>query len=291
VASEAPGFIGPYRLLNAIHTGHTVQIWQAYHDGKHERFVIKTPLERFRRSREAIAELRWEDSVGRKFRHKRIIEIHEFGIDRGTPFLAMEWFAAPNMKQRILQGIEPILHWVPQIIEQAAEGLGYLHRLGWVHRDVKPTNFMVSDQGEVKLIDFALTRKARRGLSKLLPSRTKVQGTRSYIAPEQIRGAAPDVRSDIYSFGCTVYELLAGKPPFTGVSADELLSKHLKAAPPTLEAVNKNITPEFAQLIRRSMAKDPAARPQMLDDFVLELRMNRVFKRTPRPPEEAAVES
>jgi len=291
VASEAPGFIGPYRLLNTIHTGHTVQIWQAYHDGKHERFVVKTPLARFRRSREAIAELRWEETVGREIRHKRIIEIHEFGIDRGTPFLAMEWFPAPNMKQRILQGIGPILHLVPQIIEQAAEGLGYLHRLGWVHRDVKPTNFMVSDQGEVKLIDFALARRARRGLSKLLPSRTKVQGTRSYMAPEQIRGAAPDLRSDVYSFGCTVYELLAGKPPFTGTSADELLNKHLRASPPSLEAVDKNITPEFAQLVRGAMAKDRAGRPQSMNDFVVGLRMNRVFKRTPPPPEEAPAES
>jgi len=291
VASEAPGFIGPYRLLNVVHTGQTVQIWQAYHDGEHERFAIKTPLARFRRSREQVTELRWEESVGRKLRHPRIIAIREFGVDRGRPFLAMEWFAAPNMKQRILQGTGSILHLASQIIEQAAEGVGYLNQLGWVHRDVKPTNFMVSDQGEVKLIDFALARKASRGLRKLLPSKSKIQGTRSYMAPEQIRGAAVDVRSDVYSFGCTVYEFLAGRPPFTGASADELLNKHLKAAPPSLEAANKNITPEFAQLVRRTMAKDPADRPQTMNDFVLEMRMNRVFKRTPRPPEEATAES
>jgi len=216
--------------------------------------------------------------------HDRIIRIYEFGMDRGSPYLAMEWFAGLNMKKRLLQGIDKIAHLLPKIIDQAAEGLGYLNRLGWVHRDVKPDNFLVADDGQVKLIDLALAQRCRRGLAKLISRRTKVQGTRSYMAPEQIRGRAFDQRADVYSFGCTIYELVSGKPPYTGTNAHELLTKHLKAVAPSLEGVDENITPEFAQLVRRTLAKNPADRPESVEDFLREFRMNRVFKITPRPP-------
>ena len=286
MASEAPGYLGPYRLLNVVHTGQTSQIWQAYHDGKHQRFGVKTLLQKFLREREHLRYLRWEYAVGQKTAHDRIIQISEFGFDRGTPYLAMEWFPAPNMKHRIQHQSDTITHLVPKIIEQAAEGLSHFNGLGWVHCDVKPDNFLVTDDGDVKLIDFALARRSSRGLTRLLGPKARVQGTRSYMAPEQIRGAPLDQRADVYGFGCTIYELLSGKPPYTGVSADELLTKHLRAPPPSLDAVAKNVAPEFAQLVRRSLAKDPAARPQSINDFLLEFRMNRVFKTTPRPPQD-----
>lgn len=261
MAPATPGQIGPYRLLNVVHTGQSSQIWQAYHDVEQKMYGIKMLLEKFRRDREHLGYLRWEAAVGQKVCHERIIQIHSFATDRGTPYLAMEWFSAPNMKRRILAGIDKIAYLVPKIIEQAAEGLSYFNEMGWVHRDVKPDNFLVSDEGDVMLIDFALAQRSKSGLTKLLAPKTKVQGTRSYMAPEQIRGVALDARADVYSFGCTVYELIAGKPPYTGVSADELLRKHLRTSPPSLEAVHRNVTPEFAQLVRRALAKEPDRAP------------------------------
>jgi serine/threonine protein kinase len=290
VSTSSSGYFGPYRLLNSVHTGQTSQIWQAYHDGKQQVFGLKILLQKYRRNREHMAFLRWEYTVGHDMDHERIIRLHEFGNDRGNFYLAMEWFSAPNMKNRIHQGIERIAHLVPKIIEQAAEGLAYFNQFGWVHRDVKPDNFLVNDDGDVKLIDFALAQRSSSGLRRLLSPKSKIQGTRSYMSPEQIRGTALDQRADVYAFGCTVHELLAGKPPFTGVSANELLNKHLKASPPSLEAVDKNITPEFAQLVHRSLSKDPADRPQSVNDFLLELRRHRVFRRIPQPPEQTAAE-
>jgi serine/threonine protein kinase len=286
VSSEAPGYLGPYRLLNIVHTGQASQIWQAYHDGKQQRFGIKTLLLKFRRDREHLRYLRWEYTVGEKIVHDQIVQIYEFALDRGNPYLAMEWFPAPNMKHRIQREATRITHLVPRIIEQAAAGLRYFNELGWVHRDIKPDNFLVTDEGDVKLIDFALARRSSRGLTRLLGTKPPVQGTRSYMAPEQIRGAPPDQRADVYSFGCTVFELVSGKPPYTGTSADELLMKHLKAPTPSLEAAARNVTPEFAELVRRSLAKDPEARPQSIGDFLLEFRTTRVFKTTPRPPKD-----
>ena len=287
MASAKPGYIGPYRLLNVIHSTPHGQIWQAIHDGKQQLFGVKTLKKEFRRNREQLGYLKWEAAVGRKIDHRRIIKIGEFGVDRGNPYLAMEWFSAPNMKQRLRDGCDKIAHLVPKIIEQAAEGLSYFNTQGWVHRDVKPDNFLVADDGQVKLIDFALAVRSRGGLGKLLAFRSKaVQGTRSYMSPEQIRGATLDVRADVYSFGCTIYHLLIGNPPFTGGDANELLTKHLKAPPPSLRAVNDNVTPGFDQLMRRTMAKDSAQRPQSVSDFLTEFRMKGVFSRIPRPPEE-----
>ncbi len=290
MSTTTPGYIGPFRLLNVVHTGHSSQIWQAYHDGDQKIYGIKMLLQKFRRNREVAGYLRWEAAVGQKLIHERVIHIHSYSPNRGNPYMSMEWFSAPNMKRLILAGIDRIAYLVPQIIEQAAEGLAYFNQMGWVHRDVKPDNFLVGDGGQVKLIDFALAQRSKSGLGKLLSPRTKVQGTRSYMAPEQIRGLPLDARADVYSLGCTIHELLGEKPPYTGVSADDLLRRHLKTSPPSLETFNRNVTPEFAQLVRRTLAKDPQDRPQSVDDFLTEFRMNRIFKRTPQPPDSPPVE-
>jgi len=268
-----------------VHTGHACYIWQAFDDARGCKVGVKLPRPEFRKDRATVASLRHEYKVGRDVVHARVLEMLAYAVDRGTPYLAMEWFAAPNMKDRIRQGTSKIAHLLPKIVEEAAEGLAHFNQQGWVHRDVKPDNFLVSDQGDVKLIDFALARRIRRGLARLLPGGPKkIQGTRSYMAPEQIRGEEVDQRADVYSFGCTVYELLVGTPPFTGTSARELLQKHLKSPPPPLGTVENNITPEFAQLIRRCMAKNPADRPASMEQFLREYRRARMFLPVAAPP-------
>ncbi len=99
------------------------------------------------------------------------------------------------------------------------------------------------------------------------------------MSPEQIRGEPMDGRADLYSFACTLWELLSGKPLFTGATAHELLMKHLRATPPSLAALNPSITPEFAKLVRRCLAKDPNARPETVGEFLQEFRTMRVIKR------------
>lgn len=286
MSRASPGYLGSYRLLNVVNTGQTSQVWQAYHDGRQQLVAVKTLLERYRKDREQLAALKREHTVASKLDSPRIIHIYEFGVDRGNPFLAMEWFPAPNMKFRIHQGGDTLAQMIPTIALQATEALIAFGRDGWIHRDVKPENFLVSDNGEVKLIDFSLAQRKAGLLAKLFAPRTKVQGTRSYMSPEQIRGKPLDDRADLYSLGCTLFELVSGRPPFTGVSSNDLLTKHLRAAPPSLEAANRNVTPEFSQLIRQAMAKKPSARFKSLEDFFDELRRIRIFRRDPSPPME-----
>ena len=162
--------------------------------------------------------------------------------------------------------------------------MAYVNEQGWIHRDIKPDNFLVDDEGNVKMIDFALATRKRGLLGRLFSQKSKVQGTRSYMSPEQIRSRALDERADLYSLGCTLFHLVAGNPPFTGVTTSDLFRKHLKAPPPSLESANRNVTPAFSSLIRKVMAKKPSDRPASAREFLGLLREIPLFQGTAEPP-------
>jgi serine/threonine protein kinase len=273
---------GPYRLLSPIKISQNTQIWVVMNDSKGQRYAMKTLLSRCAHNREQIGLLRQEFAVGTSLKHKRIIEMYELSEDRERPFVIMELFQAPNMKDHIQKGTDPLLPVMPKVVLQSAESLAYFHTQGWIHRDIKPDNFLVDAQGEVKLIDFALAQKRQGFLARLLSGKGKIQGTRSYLSPEQIRCVALDQRSDIYSFGCTLFHLLAAQPPYTGKDTNDLLNKHLKSMIPSIEAYNRNVTPEFSKLLRSMMAKTPDGRPASMMEFVETLRTIKVLKQQPR---------
>ncbi len=277
--------LGPYRLSKLVRSGQGTELWHAVQDGTGQPAAVKILVGKDRRNREQIRLLKRESKVGATLDHPRIIRVYEFGLDRGTPYLAMEWFPAPNMKQRIDQGLGPLTALLPKIIAQATEAVACLNDRGWVHRDIKPDNFLVNDTGDVKLIDFGLARRKRGLVGRLFSQRSKVQGTRSYMSPEQIRSYALDERADVYSLGCTLFHLVAGTPPFTGLSTKDLLMKHLKVPPPSLEAAHANVTPAFSSLIRRTMAKRRSERPATAGEFLRELRDIPIFLNAPKSQE------
>jgi serine/threonine protein kinase len=274
-------YVGSYRLVNLIRAGKSCEVWDVANDVKGERLAIKLLAGEAARSREEIAFLKHEFQVAHDLDHPNVIKVYRFGRDRDRYYLLMELFQAPNLKQLIQQDVEALAPIATDFIHRAAEGLAYLHSKGWIHRDVKPDNFLVLPNGEVKLIDFALAIRRKTGLARLFAGRSKIQGTRSYMSPEQIRGQPLDERADIYSYGCLVYELLGGKPPFTGTSTNELLNKHLRAPIPPPQAANRNISDEFANLLRSMLAKKPEDRPQTMRDILNELYVTPVFKTPP----------
>ena len=196
----------------------------------------------------------------------------------------MELFKVPNLKQHIIAGHKKLHHRAKEILTAAAAGLTHLHEKGWIHRDIKPDNFLVSDDNEVKLIDFNLARKPAGALGKLFGLKSKVQGTHSYMSPEQIRGQQLDTRTDVYSFGCMLHEFFSGKPPFTANSPNELLQRHLTSRPPDLTVIDKNINPDFARYVQSMMAKEPSARPAQMKEVMIEIKTQRIFYNPPQPP-------
>jgi serine/threonine protein kinase len=277
--------IGDYRLVSLIGTGRHCEVWEGVDDDRRKRVALKILLPDFAKNREQVALLRHEHAVGRGLDHPNVIHVYGVDTHRNMLYLAMELFAAQNAKQVLLtEGVEGIAYLVQPIAEQAALALSYLHSQGWIHRDVKPDNFLVTREGDLRLIDFALAERRKGLFGKLLPTKSKIQGTRSYMSPEQIRGQGVDERADIYSLGCVLHELVAGKPPFTGQTTQDLLTKHLRQSPPPLEAAGRDVTPQFADLVRQMLAKNPAKRPRNMEDIHRALRGLQVFSRIPAPP-------
>lgn len=261
-------------------------MWEAVEEPSQKRFALKVLKQKYRDDKVETALLKFEYTVASELTSPHIIKIHEYRIEAGTPFLVMELFSELNMKQALRRGPDSLAFMLDTIVDQAALALYHMHDKGWIHRDIKPDNFLVSRTGETKLIDFTIAERKKKGLGKMFHRASKtVQGTRSYMSPEQIQGKICDERSDVYSFGCVLFEAVTGKPPYTGQTPNDLLTKHLNASIPSPIVHNDNVTPEFAALVKRMMAKKPEQRPPSMYEFRKEYRALQVFKKRPKPPE------
>ena len=255
--------LGPYRLLSLIKTGKATQIWEAIRDSTGQRVALKRLQSQH--SRQDVALLKNEHAMLSNLEHPNVIQALDFRTHRTGPFLVLELFRVPNMKALIRQGFDHYAGQVDRIVRQAVEAVVYLASCGVVHRDIKPDNFLVSPKGELKLIDFALARRAQPRWLRWLPRRGPIQGTPSYLAPELLRGQGADLPGDVYSLGCTLFELVCGKPPFTAPSTNELLNRHLKQPPPNPLIFRPQLSKQFAQLLQHMLAKEPKHRPAIQD--------------------------
>jgi len=276
------GYIGPFRLLEIVNRGQSCCLWRAYDDDKREFVGIKTLLESVAKQRSQRQLLEHEYNVASKLSHPNLIRIFRYDWYNKVPYIAMEWFSAVNLKMWINRGYETYCEFLPQIFIQTVKALAYQHEQGWVHRDVKPDNFLFAPETcEVKMIDFALAKKIAPGFMKFFPFKGKIQGTASYMAPEQIQRYPINHSADIYSLGCTFYELLTTRLLFAGDTLNELLNKHLSTPPPSVTQRNKNVTPEFSALLKTMLAKKPQDRPKNSNELLRSLQATRPFRRPP----------
>ena len=284
---QLPDFLGRYRLAKYIRSGNSSQIWEAIRDNQ-DRFVLKVLRPEHWGDKDEIALLKHEFEVGHSLKHPNIIGIHEFNLEGKIAFLVLDVFCVLNVKQAQRENPARILFLFSKIAEQMTLSLGHMHEKKWVHCDVKPDNFLLNDDGVVKLIDFTIAQKAATGMmARMFGGQKLIRGTRSYMSPEQIRRQPLDGRADIYSLGCVFYELLSGKPPFTGDNPNDLLQKHLTGAVPSVVVQNDNVMPGLAALIRKMMSKKPDGRPQSMVEVLKELRASKAFKLAPKMPEVA----
>ncbi|HEV2949105.1 MAG TPA: serine/threonine-protein kinase [Gemmataceae bacterium] len=281
--------IGPYQLKNLLATGHTSQVWEVVESSSHLHFAMKLLLPENVHNPVHRQLLFHEAEVGRLLAHPNIIKIKTVMKDPEHPFFIMEFFPSGSLKMRIMRKEKAFIQEkVHDIFKQTMTGLAYMHASGWVHRDIKPENILVNSAGEVRIIDFAITERIPKGMSKTFHRRAKsAQGTRSYMPPEQIRGQALDGRTDIYSFAAAAYEVVTGRPPFRGGSPEALLNKHLYEKPVSPEVYNPEVTKEFGEFILRMLSKRREERPNNFHEALMQFRNIKVFK-TPAVKKEEA---
>ncbi len=273
--------IGGYRLMKIMMQGQTSQVWEVVEQSSHRHFAMKLLLPENTRSPSHLHFLFHEANVGLQLRHNNVIRVVKLVKQKNNPYFIMEFFPSQNLKLRIYRKDPVVAEKAHFILKQSAEGLAHVSDRGWVHRDVKPDNILVNSLGEVRLIDFALaTRIKKPGLfSGLFGGRSrKTMGTPSYMSPEQTEGRALDARSDVYSFGCTMYETATGRPPFRAETRGQLLAKHLREKPVPPKTYNPEISDEFNELVLRLLNKKKEDRPKDFFEILAALRTTRVFK-------------
>ena len=226
--------------------------------------------ERFRQEAKAAANLS----------HSNIVTIHDFGFDQNSLFIVMEYVPGDMLKNQIeKRGRFTIAEAIP-IIVQACAGIGYAHRAGLVHCDIKPHNILVSPDKRVKVTDFGIA----RALASIDPGeRTDVVwGSPQYFSPEQASGKAPSPASDVYGIGVILYEMVTGHLPFTAKTSVELAQLHRNAAPKPPRQINPAISPDLEHIILKVLSKEPSARYRTADQLG---RVLITFANTPPFPE------
>lgn len=277
--------IGDYKYIRTIYPGSTSIVMEVLHEASNRRFAIKQLLASRGGDAAERRAFEFEARLGREFHHPNLIKVHHYVKDREQPYFVMDYFSGFQLRLALHRPKDfPVMRTsLHRIITQAASGLAYMHDKNWIHRDVKPENIMCNKTGEVRVIDYTLTRRPISGFAKLLGMKVPRQGTKSYMSPEQIRCESPAPTADIYSFGITCYELACGRQPFRANSENELLNKHIRQPPVAPTVYNKEITKEFSDLVMEMIRKKPADRPQTLIEFNSRFSKIRIFQDDPAP--------
>ena len=260
-------FDGRYRVLRKLGSGGMANVYLAEDEELGRRIAIKILNDRHASDEQFVERFRREAKNAAGLSHPNIVQIYDRGEAEGTYYIAMEYLDGRTLKEAA--GREPLP--IREAIDYARQILGALrfaHRKGIVHRDIKPHNALIDDDGRVKVTDFGI---ARAGAASQMTEAGSIIGTAQYLSPEQARGGAVDHRSDLYSVGVVLYDLLTGTVPFTGDTPVEIAMKHLSAVPEPPSARRAEIPRNLDQVVLRALAKDPEERYASAEEMDAEL--------------------
>jgi serine/threonine protein kinase len=251
------------------------EVWSGHHPIIEKKVAIKFLDAQLSAKEDVVARFEREARAVNKIRHKHIVDIFSLGkLPEGRPYLVMEFLEGRSLRALLRDTPIPPLSTTSRIMEQLCSALQAVHQAGYVHRDIKPENiFLVFDEGKlfVKLLDFGIAKDH----NDQAQTRTGILlGTLSYMAPEQQRSQPVDARSDIYSLGILLYQMLVGYHPFRqkGIATEDLLYKQLHEMPTALREVSPHITPRLSALVERMMQKEASARPASCAEVSRELQ-------------------
>jgi serine/threonine protein kinase len=254
-----------YQLLEQLGKGGMAVVYRA-RDQMLERLVAVKVLREDYSSDPAFQErFRMEAKAAANLSHPNIVTVHDFGLDHGQLFIVMEYVPGTDLKTLIKKRarFKPE-EGIPLLI-QACAGIGYAHRAGLVHCDVKPQNMLVTPDQRLKVADFGIS----RALATIHPEEQSnlVWGSPLYFAPEQATGAAPSPSSDVYSLGVVMYEMLTGSPPFQAQTAAELAHLHMEVDPPPLTEMVPDASPVLEKILVKVLSKEPSQRYRTADQL------------------------
>jgi serine/threonine-protein kinase len=267
-------FDGRYRILRKLGSGGMANVYLAEDEELGRRVAIKILNDRHASDDSFVERFRREAKNAAGLSHPNIVSVYDRGEAEGTYYIAMEYLEGRSLKDRIIaEGPLPIDQAV-EVTRQVLRAVGFAHRRGIVHRDIKPHNVLLAQDGATgdgesrfKVTDFGISRTAASQMTEA----GSIVGTAQYLSPEQARGAAVDQRSDIYSVGILLYELLTGKLPFTGETPLEIAMKHLSEVPRAPSAVRPDVPADLDMIVLRALAKDPEDRFQSAEEMEREL--------------------
>ncbi|MEQ1643842.1 MAG: protein kinase [Pyrinomonadaceae bacterium] len=277
---EVGSSIGNYRIVSKIGAGGMGEVYKA-HDSRLDREVaIKVLPSEMSNDEDRLRRFEQEAKATSALNHPNILTVYDIGEHDGSPFIVAELLEGDELRQRLDEGPIP-LRKVTEYAQQIVSGLSAAHEKGVVHRDLKPENLFVTKDERVKILDFGLA-KLREPSANIHGSEDAtrramtdpgvVMGTVGYMSPEQVRGQATDHRSDIFSFGLILYEMITGRRAFQEESLAETMSAIVKEEPPEMTESNPNISPSLERIVRRCLEKKPDRRFQSTADlgFALE---------------------
>ena len=272
-------FDGRYRIERKLGAGGMADVYLAEDQELGRRVAIKILNDRHAADDSFIERFRREAKNAAGLSHPNIVSIYDRGEAEGTYYIAMEFLDGRSLKELIVgRGPAPIKVTI-DYARQILAAVGFAHKHGIVHRDIKPHNVLVGPEGRLKVTDFGI---ARSGASQMTEVGSII-GTAQYLSPEQARGAPVDQTSDLYSVGVVLYEMLTGQVPFTGDTPLEIAMKHLSEIPRPPSELRPEVPHDLDSVVLRALAKDPAERYQSAEEMDADLA--RIAEGLPVDPE------
>src|SRR5262249_47884773 len=272
--------LGPYRIITHIATGGMGDVYLARDAKLDRKIALKVLSAEFASDHERVRRFRQEARAASALNHPNIITIYDIGEEAGFHYIAMDVVEGDTIRQRLAdRGVT--INEALDVIIQAAGALEAAHQAGIVHRDIKPENIMLRPDGYAKVLDFGLAKLADLRPTETTPNITPrhevntepgiVMGTARYMSPEQARGLNLDGRTDVFSLGVVLYEMITGEPPFKGDTAIDAVAAMLNTEPPPLAARAPHAPPELEAIVSKAMRKDRQQRYETMGQFLAQL--------------------
>jgi serine/threonine protein kinase/Tfp pilus assembly protein PilF len=261
-------FAERYIILEELGKGGMGEVFKVMDQKLNEEMALKLLKPEIAADRDTIERFKNELKLARKIAHRNVCKMHDFHEEKDTPFITMEYVEGEDLKSFIRKKEKATKEETIAIAKEVGEGLVEAHRIGVVHRDLKPQNVMINKESDVKIMDFGIARSIE---APGVTATGVIIGTPDYISPEQAEGEGTDERSDIYSLGVILYEMTTGQLPFQGDTAFSIALKHKSQLPQDPRKLNPDISDDLSRLILICMEKDKERRYQTAQDLLADL--------------------